>query len=151
MLDLRRVERIHARLLVRFGTRWTGLYAGVDPALVKADWARCLAGVSDAGIAYALDNLPAKFPPNAEEFRLLAQGRPEVAAPQLPEPPAIAEAVAQGVQALKQLSGAVRGSFDMRATLARLQALQRDGVRLTRFQLDVLRDLEQRVQGAACR
>jgi hypothetical protein len=75
-LDLRWVDRLHQRLLVRYGSRWTSLWAGVDPQLVRADWSDVLDGISPEGISYALAHLPPEFPPSAMQFRALAASRP---------------------------------------------------------------------------
>ncbi len=37
------VEQIHARLLARYGSAWTAKWQGIDPAIIRADWARELA------------------------------------------------------------------------------------------------------------
>lgn len=70
------VDRIHARILVRYGAAWIRMWDGVDVALVKADWAHELAGMSRDGIAYGLDNLPADRPPTVAQFRVLCNSRP---------------------------------------------------------------------------
>lgn len=84
-LDSLRVERIHARLLVRYGARWTGLWQGIEPELVRRDWAIELGGLSDAAIAYALDHLP-DDPPQVLRFRALALSAPPPPVAALPAP-----------------------------------------------------------------
>ncbi len=87
MLDARYVDRLHARLLVRYGAQWLRMYDGLDEAMVKADWAQTLAGVSADGIRYALENLPADWPPNAGQFRALcSERRTDGGLPALPGP-----------------------------------------------------------------
>ena len=76
MLELRYVDRIHTRLLARYGSKWINLYAGVDAEIVKADWCEQLARVQPDAIRYALDNLPADSPPNAAQFRALCNRMP---------------------------------------------------------------------------
>lgn len=75
-LDSRAVDAIHTRLLARYGTRWTALYAGVPPEAVKADWADVLDGVQPQQIRRALGNLPPDYVPNAAQFRALALSGP---------------------------------------------------------------------------
>lgn len=70
-LPLPYVERIHQRLLVRYGSAWSSKWAGVDQDAIQADWAEQLDGMSLDGIKKALENLPAEFPPTAPAFRAL--------------------------------------------------------------------------------
>lgn len=74
-LDSRWVDAIHARLLVRYGSAWLNMWAGVSPELVKADWAEQLAFFADhpEAIKNALDNLPADKPPTVVQFRMLCR------------------------------------------------------------------------------
>lgn len=78
MLDMRIVDMIHTRLLVRYGSAWINLWTGLEIKDVKDDWARVLEGVQPQGVRYALDNLPPdRPPPTAEAFRALCNRRPE--------------------------------------------------------------------------
>lgn len=70
-LPSRYVDEIHARLAVRYGSRWLSLWTGVDPEHVKADWANVLDGMQPAGIKKALESLPQDFPPTSTAFRAL--------------------------------------------------------------------------------
>lgn len=96
-LDSRWVDAIHAKLLVRYGSQWLNLWAGVAPELVKADWADELAhfAAHPEAIKNALENLPVDKPPTVAQFKLLCripQGMP----PALPAPavdPKVVEAV----------------------------------------------------------
>lgn len=70
------VERLFARLQVRYGSAWTAKWAGIDPDAVKADWEQVL-GASfrncpDA-LVYALEHLP-QFPPHSGEFLSICMG-----------------------------------------------------------------------------
>lgn len=87
-LHRRFVDEIHARLLVRYGSKWLNLWAGVPEEAIKADWSEQLAAVSPAGVRFALDNLPDEYPPTVGAFRALCltQQRPELQAPALPAP-----------------------------------------------------------------
>lgn len=72
-LPLPYVERIHMRLMVRYGSAWLSKWAGVDQALIQADWADELDGMSSDAIKAALANLPPDFPPTATAFRRLGE------------------------------------------------------------------------------
>jgi hypothetical protein len=127
-LDLRRVERIHARLLVRYGSRWINLWSGVEAELVQRDWAMELGGISDAAIAHALDNLPAEFPPTVAQFRAscVAHAPTFKALP----PPAQDPEVARRV-----LSGLARpADHDPKAWAWRLKEAEESGGKLTSVQ-----------------
>jgi len=76
MLDATVVDRIHTRLLARYGDRWLNKWAGVDPRLVKADWGRVLSGMSKNAIDYALENMPEDWPPSATQFRSIGFAAP---------------------------------------------------------------------------
>jgi hypothetical protein len=98
-LESRRVDRIHARLLVRYGTRWTQMWAGIEQAAVHRDWAEELGGISDAAIAHALDNLPAEFPPTVAQFRALCLAHAPTfkALPSPAQDPTVARAVLKAI------------------------------------------------------
>lgn len=70
------VEALFSRLAVRYGDAFARQYAGIDPALVREDWARVLDGTSGHAIEYALKNLPSDWPPNALKFRDLCRQAP---------------------------------------------------------------------------
>lgn len=72
-LPLPYVERIHQRLLVRYGSAWVSKWAGVDQAAIQADWAEVLDGMKPEAIKAALANLPEDFPPTATAFRRLGE------------------------------------------------------------------------------
>ncbi len=79
------VRAVHMRLMVRYGSKWSALYAGIDPSLVELDWEHQLRFVRKRSIEYALDNLPPDWPPNSAQFRLLCIDRPDDN-PALPAP-----------------------------------------------------------------
>lgn len=70
-LPLPYVERIHQRLMVRYGSSWSSKWAGVDQAAIQADWAEQLDGMTPEAIRAALANLPPEFPPTCAQFRRL--------------------------------------------------------------------------------
>lgn len=97
-LDSRWVDAIHAKLLVRYGSLWLNLWAGVSPELVKADWSEELApyGSHPEAIKHALEHLPADKPPTVAQFKALCRNSPEMAPPALPAPkvdPAVSQAI----------------------------------------------------------
>ena len=71
------VDRIHARLLVRYGATWIRKWEGVPMEAVKADWAETLSGLGQDAILHALDHLPTDMPPNALQFRDLCRAGPQ--------------------------------------------------------------------------
>lgn len=75
MLDEKVTEWILSKLALTYGVRFHDLYAGMDASMVRRNWAKELSGVSEAGIRYALKNLPDKFPPNVLEFKRLCHSR----------------------------------------------------------------------------
>ncbi len=137
MLESRYVDRLHARLLVRYGAQWLRQYEGLDEALVKADWAEVLDGVSAEGIRYALENLPADWPPNAKQFRGLCnlrqiEHRPALPAPaEKPAPEVLAKMAAIG----QAKPAAVKPAQEIAAGLRKRIA---DGQKLTGSQRWVL-------------
>lgn len=105
--DIRRwVDRLFARLQVRYGDAWTRKWEGLPEDAVKADWLEQLGPVMrnrPQAITHALNNLPADFPPNSEQFLRLCTGFPDMlpalAAPAVKADP---EKVAKAVQAVAQ-------------------------------------------------
>lgn len=85
------VDRIFARLTVRYGRAFMARWDGVDEGLVKEDWAHELAGFAQwpEAIDHALQNLPADKPaPTVNEFRALALRAPQPQREALPAPAA---------------------------------------------------------------
>ena len=116
-LQSRWVDEIMARLAVRYGTRWSSLWQGIDPGLVRADWAEQLGGMTPEGIRKALDSLPDDFPPTATAFRKAGAIRDESRpVPALPAPdPDGAKRVAES------MAGASIAAESPRQWMARLQ------------------------------
>ena len=85
-LQSRWVEEVLARLQVRYGTRWSSLWQGIAPELIKADWADQLDGMAPENIKRALSSLPDDFPPTATAFRKLGHIRAEAEVLALPAP-----------------------------------------------------------------
>ena len=63
------VERLIARLRLRYGAEWTRAYAGIDPNAVKADWSHVLSGLTLDALDLGVKRLPTDRPPNAMQFR----------------------------------------------------------------------------------
>lgn len=80
------VDRIFTKMAVRYGSAWIRQWEGVDPELVKADWAEQLSYYQQqpSALSYALDNLPVEKPPTVAQFRELCRRAPEPVRPQLP-------------------------------------------------------------------
>lgn len=94
------VDQLFRRLVATYGRRFWQQWEGVEPADVKAVWARELAGYENRPevFAWAFENLPEQ-PMNAIEFRALcrrAPARQNVAA--LPRPALNPEKAAMALQ-----------------------------------------------------
>ncbi len=140
-LESRYVDAIHARLLVRYGTRWINLWTGIPEEAVKADWAAELHGLRGDAIAHALQHLPAEFPPTVAQFKALALGRSEPAMKALPAPKANPEVVAKVVESAKTIGGGCFG----KEWAHRLREREEQGALLTAAQRAMWRAaLEQR-------
>lgn len=89
MLNPKVIDRLFARLLIRYGAQWLRMWEGIDMDAVKAEWAEELAGYATNlnAIGYGLDHLPADFPPNIAQFKAICNRRPDTSAPALPAPP----------------------------------------------------------------
>lgn len=131
------VERIHTRLLARYGSAWIGLYRGIDPALIASDWADALNGFGAASIAHALTVLPDDAPPNAAQFARLCMRGPQSQAPALPRPPADPEVAAQALAAIKRPD-----ALNPRQWAVDLRERKRNGLKLTQAQREMLRAVE---------
>jgi hypothetical protein len=80
------VDRLFARLTLRYGTAFMRQYGDLDPSLVKADWSHVLAQMPGEAIRQALENLPDTGPVTAMQFRSICNRAPGPDAPRLPEP-----------------------------------------------------------------
>lgn len=131
------VEKIHARLLVRYGAAWIRMWEGIDPAAVQADWAEELAGfeANPTAIKYALDNLPPDRPPTVAQFKALCINRPEPAPKALPAPKADDAVVKAVNEAVKPKTGAAANAWAYE-----LRRRDRMGERLTFTQRQAWRD-----------
>lgn len=79
------MDAVFNRLSSIYGARFTRQYDAASLESTKRVWAQELAGISRAGIRYAMDNLPTDYPPNPLQLRMLAANRPPEAL-ELPPP-----------------------------------------------------------------
>lgn len=95
------IDALFARLTGLYGNRFTNMWANIDAHLVRQTWATELAGVTPAGIKYALDHLPDEFPPTALQFKKTCLMRPDDS-PKLthdaPASPEVRKAVVSGLK-----------------------------------------------------
>lgn len=106
------VDHLFAKLATRYGAEFSGKYRDIDPALVKADWAEVLNGLSGDAIALGLRSLPNDKAPNAMQFRALCFiSAPPAFAPALPAPKA-------DIGRVKQLVGRLSEKPTTRRTMA---------------------------------
>jgi hypothetical protein len=86
------VDRLFARIGVRYGAQWLRMWDGIDFEAVKQDWANELGpifGRNPHAIAYGMEHLP-EYPPTADKFRAICLGAPS-AQQALPAPTAKAD------------------------------------------------------------
>lgn len=128
-LSSQAIDQIFAQLHIVWGRNFLAQYEGQDLTVIKANWARTLAGLDRRphAIAYAIENLPPKQM-NALEFRDLCRRAPDPVQPRLP-PPAIDKARAR--EALRMARQALAGGADPLEWARKLQARERAGERLT--------------------
>lgn len=97
------VDRLIGRMAIRYGEAWSRMWLGLDPKLVRADWANELAGLHlperQHRLQWALENLPGQ-PLNARQFRDLTRQAPDPA-PELPQLPAPTAAMREHLLALR--------------------------------------------------
>ncbi len=133
------VDWIFARMAVRYGAAWVAKWDGVPMDLVATDWARELDRMPMDALVYAMNYLPADFPPTVTHFRELcirapmrSQSPPALSAPQ-PDPERVRRLVAE---AQERLVGSDRHpkqwAFD-------LKAREESGERLSMLQREVWR------------
>lgn len=140
-MDLRFVDQIHARLLVRYGSKWINLWAGVDPEIVKADWAEVLGGLRSEQIRRGLESLSPDAPPNAPQFRALCIRQ----APPIWRPPALPDVKADPARVAAILAGLSLKTETVAEGAARCFAnlrAKRDRGEASPAQLDFLRRAE---------
>ena len=135
-LESRWVDAIHARLLVRYGTRWVSMWSGIPEEAVKADWANELHGLGGDAIQHAMEHLPPEFPPTVSQFKSIALGRKEPPLVALPAPKADPAVVAKAVASVKVIGTGCVG----KEWAERLRAREESGERLSQAQRQMWRD-----------
>lgn len=130
MLELRWIDAIHARMLVRYGSKWIALFQSVDMELVKADWAEELSGLNGAAIKHGLENLPPEFPPTVAQFKAACLRAPEPEFKRLDAPKADPARVAAE---LKRMAEMQRGTKPLQWAYT-LQERERQGHHLSAAQ-----------------
>lgn len=71
------VQSIFAKMVIRYGTLWTGRIAGADEMLLLRDWGMGLAGFRKDSIVWALEYLPEDSPPLLGQFKSLCARAPQ--------------------------------------------------------------------------
>lgn len=135
------VEKLFARLAVRYGTAFLRQYGDVQTAAIKADWALALADFERVpkAIEWALQNLP-EAPPNASQFLKLCRSAPgddRKPFEALPAPPANPERVREALQSLRSRQAAAATSA--KAVAERLREIEASGRPLTLAQREMLK------------
>ena len=118
------VDEIFNRLTVRYGRSFTSRWDGIDIALVKADWARELAGFAmwPEAISWAFDHLDATHAPTVTVFRDTAFKAPKPQRQALPEPVADKARVEAALKGLAPAPDYNRYNDWIRAGLERIRA-----------------------------
>jgi hypothetical protein len=70
------IDAVFNRLSAIYGARFHRQHDAASLDTTKRIWAQELAGISPAGIRYAMANLPSDYPPNPLQIRALAANRP---------------------------------------------------------------------------
>jgi hypothetical protein len=130
------VDRIFARLAVRYGVAFTRQWDGIDPALVKADWAEQLSGLVADDLDHGLHHLPVDRPPTVGQFRECCRRTPSSPPIALPSPPADPAVINR---LLAKLRPALQHQGD-RGWAHRLKRRDEAGERLSLFQRQCYRE-----------
>lgn len=95
------VDSLFNKFAVLYGNKFSSQYAGADMDEVRREWVRQLDGFErhKEALVYAVQHLPADWPPTVLEFKELLRRAPAPEAPALPAPKAdparVAEALSQ--------------------------------------------------------
>lgn len=84
------IDKVFANLTLVYGQQFLARWRDLDLDAVKFDWSAKLDGFENhpEAIAWALQNLPAEYPPNVLQFRDIARKAPLPEDRSLPSPPA---------------------------------------------------------------
>lgn len=105
-LPLAWVDKIFMKMTLIYGREFIGRWEGIEVADVKTDWAHEMSGFENwpEAIAWGLQNLPHGKPLTVLEFRALCYKAPKPDRPQLPEPAARVERVAEELKKLRPIT-----------------------------------------------
>lgn len=134
------VERLFARLQVRYGNRWTRMWEGINPEAIKADWREQLGALylrHPEAIGYGLEHLP-ENPPTSDQFKALCVRAPDNVV-RLPPPKSINRGFAAGVAQQIELARRAITQSPAAYCAGRLRTWsQRNGQPMTQAQRDML-------------
>lgn len=130
------VDRLFARISIRYGRQWVSQWEGVDANLVKADWGDVLDGFEAGDIAYALEHMPAERPPTVMQFRDLCRKAPRESPLALPPPDVNTEVARTAVAALQ-----MPATRDGKTWARELRERELAGLGLTKFQREAWRQV----------
>lgn len=121
------VQAIFAKMVIRYGTLWTGRFAGADEMLVLRDWGMGLARFRKEAIVWALEYLPEDSPPLLGQFKSLVAMAPKpqqqaIEAPK-PDPHRVAAELGR-MRTIQTGRDRLQWAYD-------LQERERNGERLT--------------------
>lgn len=139
MLDAQWLDMVLGRLMLAFPNRFPP--RGTPTDLTRAEWSRELSGLSAEELKHGMANLPADYPPNATQFRVICQSRPK---PQAPPEPAAAfvpdpDKVATAKTMVTQFD-AKKGPADPLRWARNLRKREANGDHLTLWQKQAWRD-----------
>lgn len=131
------VDKIFARLTVRFGNRFLDRWNGVDMDAVRFDWASVLDGFEQwpDAIKFAIENMDDEKPPTATMFRTFALKAPKPELLQLPEPKADPVRMAAALGKLEHVRNAQASPHGMKDWAYRLKARHDAGDKLNPNQI----------------
>lgn len=124
------VDRLFARLSVRYGAEFMRQWPDIEPDVIKADWADVLDGVGADSIAYALRYLPEK-PPSALRFKTLCNSAPLPEYKALPVPkadPELVKRVTHEIDSAKKAAAAVPKTDAQKAVEGILKLADKSGM-----------------------
>jgi len=130
------VQAIFAKMVIRYGSLWTGRIAGADEMLLLRDWGIGLAGYRKDAIIWALDYLPDDAPPLLGQFKSLCGRAPEPQQQVIEAPKADPMRVAAELARMREAQterGPLQWAYD-------LQDRESRGERLTMGQRAALRE-----------
>ena len=136
------VDRLFSRLHIRYGDAWLRKWDGLPLDAVKADWQQMLGTLyarCPEALAYALEHLPADFPPNSDGFLRIALG---YQSPMEKLPPPATKVDAKVLEVVKQAMEKPEGYDPGRECADKLRARKMGG-RLSIPQAAQLKALEE--------